>query len=101
MAPYQSEAARRLYRAILLLENEDECAAFLEDLCTITEIQDMAQRLEAAMLLRRGLNYQTISRRIGISSATISRVSRCIRYGAGGYRTVTQRLADREAEDEL
>ena len=96
MAPYTSEAARRLYRALLLLQTEEECAAFLEDLCTIKEVQDMAQRLEAASLLKEGHNYQTISGRIGISSATISRVSRCMRYGAGGYRTVLERLEEEE-----
>jgi TrpR-related protein YerC/YecD len=86
----------RLYDAILSLENRDECRAFLDDLCTIKEITDMAQRLETAFLIDEGVSYQKISDRIGVSTATISRVSRCLNYGAGGYRSVIDRMKEEE-----
>ncbi len=98
MQNYNSESMNDLFRSILLLQNEDECRAFFEDLCTIKELQDMAQRLETARLLSEGKNYQEISREVGISSTTISRVSRCLNYGGGGYETVISRLGGREKQ---
>ncbi|MBO4406296.1 MAG: helix-turn-helix domain-containing protein [Clostridia bacterium] len=89
---YQKDAAARLFHALSLLRNEEECAAFLEDVCTINEIIDMAQRLDTALLLDRGMNYHEISEKVGVSAATISRVSRCLHYGADGYRTVIDRI---------
>ncbi len=97
MQNYRSESVERLFKAFSLLKTDDECAAFLEDICTITEIRDMAQRLDAALLLEEKENYQTISKKVGISTATISRVSRCINYGTGGYKTVIDRLKAEEA----
>ena len=98
MQSFHSESIDRLYRAILLLKTEQECADFFEDLCTIMELQDMAQRLDAAMMLKKGSNYQTISKEIGISTATISRVSKCINYGSGGYNIILERLLE-DGED--
>ena len=92
MQNYYSEAVNALFRSVLLLESEDESRAFFEDLCTIKEIQDMAQRFETARLLYSGKSYQEISRQVGTSSTTISRVSRCLNYGDGGYETVIARL---------
>ena len=92
MPSFHSESTQRLFHAISLLETPEECAAFFEDICTITEIQDMAQRLDTAILLAAGANYQTISKQAGISTATISRVSRCINYGSGGYKMIIDRL---------
>ncbi len=94
----QPEVLRRLYCAVLQLRSEEECAAFFEDLCTIAEVQDMAKRLDAAVLLDRGLGYQRIAKDAGLSTATISRVNRCMRYGSGGYRTVLDRLKDAEGD---
>ena len=96
MQNFHSESIDRLYKAIMLLHSEEECAAFFEDLCTILELQDMSQRLDAAIMLKKGCNYQTISKEIGISTATISRVSKCINYGSGGYDTVLARLLEQE-----
>ncbi len=101
MQNFHSKSMNDLYRSFLLLETEDECRAFLEDLCTIKELQDMAQRLETARLLSEGKNYQEISREVGISSTTISRVSRCLNYGDGGYETVISRLDGRENNNEV
>ena len=77
--------------ALLKLQNVDEVYAFLEDVCTIKEIKDLSQRLRVAKMLRDGTSYLQISRETGASTATISRVSRCLEYGAGGYKTVLER----------
>ena len=87
-----SPSADRLFEAILRLKNTDECYNFFEDLCTITELRDMCQRLDTAFLIDEGESYQKISEQIGVSTATISRVSRCLNYGAGGYRSVIDRM---------
>lgn len=83
-----------LYESLLRLQDADECRRFLQDLCTVTELKAMEQRLEVAMCLREGMIYQEILARTGASSATISRVNRCLRYGADGYQTVLPRLDD-------
>ncbi|MBQ3865874.1 MAG: TrpR-related protein YerC/YecD [Clostridia bacterium] len=100
MANFPSDSVKRLYHAVASLETEEQCARFLEDLCTIKEVQDMAQRLDTAILLDKGMNYQTISREVGISTATISRVSRCLNYGQGGYREVLELLKKSVAAEE-
>lgn len=89
-------ASDTLYRAIATLENEDECRRFLQDLCTVSELKAMEQRMDVAMLLDEGLIYSDILERTGASSATISRVNRCLHYGADGYRTVIPRLREKE-----
>ena len=94
MTHLNSELIDRLYRAILDLKTPAECAAFFEDLCTITEIQNMAQRLGVAQLLADGRNYQEISNGTGVSTATISRVNRSLQYGNGGYEIVFARLRE-------
>jgi len=72
-----------LFDAILSLETREECYNFFEDLCTVKEISDMAQRLEAAKLLLGGSTYDQIVKAVEISTATISRINRCIQYGRG------------------
>ena len=96
MHKLQSEAMDRLFQAILQLESIEECYRFFDDLCTIKELQDLAQRLEVAVLLSKGVNYQTISQQVNVSTATISRVSRCLNYGSGGYREALQKLPKTE-----
>ncbi|MDD6159660.1 MAG: YerC/YecD family TrpR-related protein [Oscillospiraceae bacterium] len=81
-----------LYDAILSLKDRDECRAFFHDLCTMTELKAMSQRIEVARLLDRGLIYSDILSRTGTSSATVSRVNRALQYGADGYRIVLDRL---------
>ena len=94
MAPFNTPSIDRLFQVILQLENREDCQKFFEDICTIKEVQDMAQRLEAAILLDQGVGYQTISEQVGISTATISRVSKCLNYGTGGYRQAIDRLGE-------
>lgn len=81
-----------LFRAILSLENIEECYDFFEDLCTISELKAMAQRLEVAKMLRDGHVYTDIVEKTGASTATISRVNRCLNYGADGYKMIFERL---------
>ena len=80
-----------LYRAVLTLQNEDECRRFFADLCTVAELKAMEQRLEVAQLLSEGRIYNDILERTGASSATISRVNRIFSFGAGGFRRMIQR----------
>ena len=88
----KKEKSDRLYQAILTLETEEECYNFFEDLCTVKEISDMAQRLEAAKLLLSGSTYDQIVKAVEISTATISRINRCIQYGSGGYRETIEKV---------
>ena len=96
MKPIHNESADRLFDAILSLKDREECRAFFDDICTIKEITDMAQRLDTAFLIDDGVSYQKISDRIGVSTATISRVSRCLHYGAGGYRVIIDRMKEEQ-----
>ena len=90
----RSEAMDRLFQSFLNLESIDECYAYFEDLCTIKELNDMAQRLEVAILLNQGLSYQKITEQVDVSTATIGRVSKCLNYGPGGYKTTLKKLED-------
>jgi len=94
MSDLHSEAADALFKAILSLKDEAECYAFFEDLCTVGELQAMSQRYHVARLLRSGLVYSEVGRISGASSATISRVNRCLQYGTGGYRTLLERVEE-------
>ncbi len=86
------QATEKLFEVISKLETPEECAAFFDDVCTVRELQDMAQRLDAAIMLSRGSNYREIGEEIGLSTATISRVSRCLNFGSGGYRNAMAKL---------
>jgi len=96
MNPHITEENRRLFRAILTLKTEEEVTAFFEDICTIKEIQDLSQRLSVADMLNRGEKYQNIEDVTGASTATISRVNKCLVYGSGGYRYAIDKLKKEE-----
>jgi len=83
-----------LFKAVLSLETQEDCYRFFEDLCTIGELQAISQRYAVARLLRQGETYTAIAEKTGASTATISRVNRCLVYGAAGYRTVLDKLSD-------
>ena len=87
--------AGRFIEALLGLSDAEECRAFLEDICTVKELQDIAQRLEVAFMLDEGKNYQEISKATGASTATISRVKKCLVYGSGGYRRALDRAKEK------
>ncbi len=97
MGALDSESVHRLCECIAGLSSAEECRMFFEDICTIKEVLDMAQRLDTAVMLRQGANYQTVSKEIGISTATISRVKKCLDYGSGGYALALDRLAESAA----
>ena len=88
----KKEKSDALYKAILTLQTEEECYAFFQDLCTVSELRSMEQRFEVAELLSQGMIYNDILERTGASSATISRVNRSLSYGAGGYEKVFERI---------
>ena len=88
----KNEETMLLFEAILKLENIDECMNLFDDLCTVAEIKAMAQRLDVALHLKSGMSYNDIAKQTGASSATISRVNRCLNYGSNGYNTVIERL---------
>lgn len=90
----QDRDVRRLCEVIARLDDPDMVAAFLEDLCTIREIQDFAQRLSVAGMLDAGEPYTAISDKTGASATTIARVSKCLNHGAGGYRYVLDNIPD-------
>lgn len=88
----KDELTDNLFEAVLLLENIEECYNFFEDICTISEIKALAQRLEVAKMLKEDKTYTEICEKTGASTATISRVNRSLNYGADGYKMVLQRL---------
>ena len=94
MPKIDQKQLHQLYRAILALETEEECATFLDDICTIQELEALSQRLEVAGLLHDGKNYVDINKQTGASTATICRISKCLTYGDGGYRTVLERIQE-------
>jgi TrpR-related protein YerC/YecD len=98
--PRKNAMTDALFDAILSLETREDCYRFFEDLCTVKEVSDMAQRLEAAKMLLNGNTYEQIVRTVEISTATISRINRCIQYGSGGYKdTIEKRKQAAEKEN--
>ena len=89
----------RLFDAILLLKNKEECYEFFEDACTIKEIQEIAQRFEVATLLWQGKSYGEINQITGASTATICRVKKCLVYGNSGYKIALERMKQSDPED--
>ena len=85
-----------MYKAILTLNTVEELMKFFDDLCTVSELQAMEQRYQVAVLLSEGMIYNDILEKTGASSATISRVNRCVSYGADGYRLILDRLEKEE-----
>ncbi|MEE1161834.1 MAG: YerC/YecD family TrpR-related protein [Acutalibacteraceae bacterium] len=94
MHKLDKERMSLLYKAVLSLKTEEECAAFFEDACTVQETEAIAQRIEVACQLNCGKSYVDINKSTGASTATICRVSRCLNYGSGGYKTVIGRLEE-------
>ncbi len=90
----------QLFKVILSLKNEEQCYKFFEDLCTVSEVKAMAQRLEVARMLDEGSIYEAIVEKTGASTATISRVKRCLVYGADGYYSVMDVLKGETKQDD-
>ena len=92
----RTKSVDELFDAIMSLESKEEFYQFFEDICTISELKALAQRLEVARMLDAGHTYDAIVERTGASTATISRVKRCLNYGADGYKTILGRLRQDE-----
>ena len=92
----KKEKSDQLYKAILQLQDEQECYNFFQDLCTVSELRSMEQRFEVASLLNDGMIYNDILERTGASSATISRVNRSLSYGTGAYEAVFARIKGKQ-----
>ena len=90
--PRQTENLDILIDAIVSLQNREECQAFLRDLFTVQELISFSQRLQVARLLLAGETYEAIRQKVPVSSSTITRINTALQFGAGGYRTVTERL---------
>ena len=93
---FGKEPNGELYKAILLLKDEQECYEFFQDLCTVSELRAMEQRFDVAVLLQKGMIYNDILEQTGASSATISRVNRALNYGVEGYHQVFARTLGEE-----
>lgn len=93
---FQDEYIDRLFAGILSLHTVEECYDFFEDLCTVSEIKEMSRRLHAAIMLNDGYTYAEIAGATGVSTATISRVKRSLRYGNDGYKEVIGHLSEKE-----
>ena len=92
MHKFNNEAIEKFYEAILSLENIQECKLFFDDVCTIQELDSIAQRLEVARLLSQGKSYAEINQVTGASTATICRVSKAMERGKGGYKLILERV---------
>lgn len=91
---FKSEDIDELFKAILTLETEEDCYRFFEDICTINEIHAIAQRLQVAKLLSEKRTYNEIEETTKASTATISRINKCLIYGAEGYKIVLDRISE-------
>ncbi len=90
----KNKALWALFDAVVLLEDREECARFLRDLCTLTELEAMAERWEVARLIAQQVPYRQISEMTGSSTATITRIAHWLHHGEGGYRMMLERTSD-------
>ncbi len=95
----ESQYLDQLFDGILSLKNREECYRFFEDVCTINELQSIAQRLEVARLLDNSYTYHEIEKDTQASTATISRINKCLLYGADGYKLVLDRLYEAKEKE--
>lgn len=95
-----TEAVDQLFAAVLSLETKEECYTFFEDICTINELLSLSQRFEVARMLKDKNTYTEISEKTGASTATISRVNRCLVYGNDGYSMVIDRIHPKSDQEE-
>ena len=96
---YKNAALDQLFECILTLKTLDECYAFFDDVCTIHELQAIAQRFQVARMLSQSKTYVEIAEKTGASTATISRVNRFLQYGSGGYQAALERLNEQGKAD--
>lgn len=92
MGKIKNESVEKFFEAVLSLKTKEECEIFFDDVCTKSELASISQRLEVAQLLSEKMTFNEIAEKTGASTATISRVNRCLQYGDGGYETVLKRI---------
>lgn len=97
---WKDENTDILVKVLLCLNNEEDAYRLLDDLCTIAEIKAMAQRIQVARLLTTNVTYTAIAQNTGASTATISRVKRCLNYGADGYKRVLKKMNGETRDEE-
>ena len=95
MRKYNKNTIEQFFKAILSLENIEECHSFFDDACTIQEIEAISQRFDVACKLAEGKNYQEVNKLTGVSTATITRVNKCLNYGDGGYNLAIKRMKEK------
>ncbi len=88
----KNQDVKELYKAVLKLQSVDECKNFFRDLCTLSEIKAMAERFAVVKMVNKGTSYRIISKKVGSSTATITRVSHWLHHGKGGYKLVLARM---------
>lgn len=96
---FTNEEIEELIKTLVLIDNDEDCSRFLEDICTVTELKSIAQRLHVAKLLKAGVHYADIVDATGASSATVSRVNRALAYGADGYNRVIEKQNEKKKEN--
>lgn len=94
----RGEQLDQLFEAILSLKTIDECYRFFDDIATMSEVQSISQRLQVAKMLTEGATYTAIEKETRASTATISRVRRCINYGSDGYEMVLNRIEEKDTK---
>lgn len=92
----RGEQLDQFFDAILSLKTREECYTFFDDVATMNEIQSLSQRLQVAKMLNEGSTYNEIEKQTKASTATISRVRRCLDYGSGGYEKILKRISKNE-----
>jgi TrpR-related protein YerC/YecD len=92
---FENREADLFFDAILALESREDCYRFFEDVCTINELQSISQRFHIAKLLSENCTYQEIETQTKASTATISRINKCLRYGADGYKNILEKLKEK------
>lgn len=95
---FKNEFIDDFFKAILIIKNEEECYRFFEDICTVSELQDIAQRLAVAKMLKENNTYSDIAEKTGASTATISRVKKSLLYGADGYKLVLEKMSEEDRD---
>ena len=94
----KSDDVDQLFDAVLTLKDREDCYRFFEDICTINEIHSIAQRLQVARLLYQKRTYNEIEAVTNASTATISRINKCLLYGADGYQRVLERMDEEQSD---
>lgn len=101
MNDLKNEDTDELFDAIMNLKSRDECYNFFMDVCTVYEIIDMSKRLKAAVLLDEGMSYKEVMQKVDVSTATLSRISKSLKFGYGGYKKAINAIAKKNQKNNI